>query len=198
MNRQHTGPRAGFTRTELVIVLAIIAGLFALLYPAVQNARNAKGPHGETYPSTAPNEASRVTHPTGISIVLPVNWDNLSSTDPISTTLRIAARGTPGRRLKSVIAISQCHPEPDQQTLDRCTKLRFQDSPAYEICRVERNDSFDDPARSSYDLYIQRQDGWWCVNYLVADEINVLPNSIRQYIETIAFPAPKNPQQTKG
>ena len=198
MNRQHTRPNAGFTRTEFVIVLVIVAGLIALLYPAVQSVRNPKGPHGEKYPSTAPDEANRVTHPTGFSIILPPNWDNLSSEDRTSPFLRIAARGASGRRLKSVIAIWKCDPEPDQQTLDRCKTLRFQDSPAYEICRVERKDTFDDPASSSYDLYIQRQDGWWHVNYMVADEINVLPNSIRQYVETIAFPEPKNTQRTKG
>lgn len=178
---------AGITRIELVIVSAIIAGLVAVIYPVVQATRNPRGPHGETYPSEPPNEANRITHPTGLSIILPANWDDLSDT---SRFLRIAARGTPGRRLKSDIVIGQCEPGPDESTISQCKTIQFQGSLAYEVCRVERKDSFDDPASSSYSLYVQRRGVWWHVNYLVSDEMNVLPDSVRQYIETISFPDP--------
>ena len=146
MIRQNTCRNTGFTRTEFLVILAIISGLFALLYPALQGVRNPKGPYGKKYPSDAPDEVNRVTHPTGLSIILPENWDDLSNG---GICLRIAARGAPGRRLKSVIAIMQCDPKPDPQTLARCKEIQFQNFPPYEICRVERKSSFDDPASSS-------------------------------------------------
>ena len=151
MKHEHTILTAGITRTELMIVLVILGGLFASLYPALERTQNSKGPHGETYPSAGLNEANRITHPTGLSIILPANWDDLSGRSPI---LRIAARGMPMRRQKSVISIRQSDSEPDQRTLDRCKKLQFQNSPAYEMCIVGRKKSFDDPASSSYDLYV--------------------------------------------
>ena len=66
------------------------------------------------------------------------------------------------------------------------------------MCSTERKDFLDDPATSSYDLLIQREDVWWHVNYMVADEMSVLPNSIRQYIETIEFPEPEQNKRTDG
>lgn len=195
MTRHHSGPNAGITRAEFVIVAVILCGLVAMLYPVVQRTRNPNGPHGEIYPSVAPNEANRITHQTGLSIILPENWDDLSGTSPI---LRIACRGTPLQRLSSVITISQRNPKPDQQTLARYKAIQFQGYPAYEMCSTERKDFLDDPATSSYDLLIQREDVWWHVNYMVADEMSVLPNSIRQYIETIEFPEPEQNKRTDG
>jgi len=172
----------------LVIVLTIIGGLSAILYPVIQSIRNSRGPDGDVYPTAAPNEANRVTHPTGLSIVAPVNWDQTHDMGPATQYLQIAARGTPGRRLRAVIAVWRCDPEPNQQTISHCKQLQFQGVPAYEICQVRREDTFDDPASSSYDLYVERKGVWWQVNFLVADKMALLPNSIRQYINTIQFP----------
>ena len=183
--------RHGLTKTELAIVVAIIGAMLLVLYPAIQSSRNPKGPHGETYPSSPPDEANRIVHPTGLSIVAPENWDQVSDMGRDIPFLRVAARGAPGRRLKSIIMVSQCGTDPDEAVLAACTKITFQGTEAYEACTVTREDSFDDPARSNYVLYFERNGTWWQINFLVADRMTQLPDSIRQYIETIRLPNPE-------
>lgn len=183
--------RDGFTRVELVVVLLIMGGmggLVALLYPAVMIARNPKGPHGERIPRAAPLESNRITHPTRLSIIAPENWDQVRDRGPDVPFLSIAARGTPGRRLTSVITVELIDSPPDDMKLCSFSKIVFHDHPAYEQMQVLREDTFDDPARSRYDLYLNRQGHWWNVRFLVAEEMTVLPPQIRQYIETVRFP----------
>lgn len=52
--------------------------------------------------------------------------------------------------------------------------------------------SFDDPARSDYDLFINRDDEWWLVRFEVAKEMTELPEIMREYINTIRFPPKVN------
>ncbi len=177
------------TRTELAIALVIIAGLFALLYPAVQATRNPKGPYGEIYPTDPPVEANRITQPSGLSIIAPANWDSTSYSDSSEPMLSIVARGASNRRLQSTISIRRIEP-PETQLLATFTRATFQQHVAYERVQVEREDLFDDPARSSYDLCLNRDGEWWHINLLVADNLETAPTQIMAYINTITFPAP--------
>ena len=161
-----------------------------VLYPAIQSSRNPKGPPGKVYPSSPPNEANRIVHPTGLSIVAPENWDQVTEMGPDIPFLRIAARGAPGRRLRSIIMVSQCSPDPDEAMLAARNKTAFQGATAFEACTVTREDSFDDPASSSYDLYFEQNGIWWQVSFLVADRMTELPDSIRQYVDTLQLPNP--------
>lgn len=180
--------RQAFPLLDLVAVLFICGSLVALLVPAVRNVRNAKGPLGEMIPTGSPIESNRITHATGLSIVAPVNWDQTRDMGPDAPFLQIAARGAPGRRLRSIITVSLCDPIPDKQTLESCQQVQFQGAPAYEKAKVEREDTFDDPAWSSYDLYVARNGTWWRVHFSIASKMTELPNSIRQYLETVEFP----------
>ncbi len=169
---------------EVIVVGMIVCGLFAILYPAVENMRNPNGLYGEMYPTEPPDESNRVLGRDGLSIIAPVNWD---IADNGHGGLRIAARGAPLRRLKSVIRIRELSQSPEP--LQGYREIPFQDGIGYEVCQVLREDSFDDAASSSYDLYLERDGKWWNVNFLVADSITELPDSIRQYINTIHFPS---------
>jgi hypothetical protein len=102
--------------------------------------------------------------------------------------LCVAARGAPGRRLKSIITVYVPDPPPDEHKLAPFTQIQFQQHAANEQMQVLRKDTFDDPATSSYDLYVDRDGVWWCVNFLVAEEMTVLSPNIRQYINTVVFP----------
>jgi len=77
---------------------------------------------------------------------------------------------------------------PDQRTLASFTRFTFQHYFAYEKMQIKRKATFDDPAISSYDLYVDRDGTWWHVNFFVAEEMTVLPTAIRQYINTVSFP----------
>lgn len=172
---------------EWLVVAVIIGGLFAVVYPAVQNLRDLKGPHGETIPSQPPSEVNRLAHPTGISIVAPINWDQIRDQGPDVPFLCIAARGGSGRRLKSWITIQVCS-EPDAPQIAKFRKVTFQGHPAYEAMTINREDTFDDRGLSTWQLYWRRQDKWWNVTFCIADEMTVLPDQIRAYVNTIKVP----------
>lgn len=178
-------------KAELPIVAAIICVVALVFYPAIQRTRNPKGPPGEVYPSSAPSEANRLVHPTGLSMVAPENWDQVTDAGPEVPFLRIAARGAPGRRLRSVIMVSQFSLAPGEALLSQCTETTFQGALAFEVCKIVREDTFDDEASSTYDLYFERHGKWWHVNFLVADRMTRLPQSIRQYLDTIQLPSPE-------
>lgn len=172
---------------EWTFVAAIITGLVVFIYPIVQSTRNPKGLHGKMIPTESPDESNRIVHATGLSIVAPLNWDQIRDMEPTTPFLCVASRGVPGRRLKSCITIRQCE-TPDDEVLNRFTQIKFQQHVAFEKMSVEREGTFDDPESSNYDLYVSISDQWWHINFLVADKMTVLPAEIRQYFDTIVFP----------
>ncbi|QDU42731.1 hypothetical protein Mal52_11980 [Symmachiella dynata] len=175
------------SRFEILVIVVICGGLFALLYPAVQMQRNPKGPHGSMIPQEPPDERNRVFHSSGVSIVAPLNWDKIRDYSFGFPFLSVAARGVPGARLRSFIEI-QLTDAPGEDIQNRYRPLRFQGWPAYERMQIDREDSFDDPASSSYELYVNRNDEWWLVRFIIADEMTELPPEIRRYLDTIRFP----------
>ncbi|MDB5338802.1 MAG: hypothetical protein JWN70_4421 [Planctomycetaceae bacterium] len=62
-------------RIEYALVLVIVGALAALVNSAVQSARDPRGPNGLPIPAEHPDETRRVGHSSGLSIVLPVNWE---------------------------------------------------------------------------------------------------------------------------
>ncbi|WP_417384093.1 type II secretion system protein [Gimesia sp.] len=179
--------RSGFTKWEILVVVLVIMGLSALVLPVVRRSRNPKGPHGRMIPVVAPNEQNRVAHPTGLSIIAPLNWDQSQTSVVHDPILSISPRGTPGRRVKSLLYISK-HNIPPEEELVHYSKLKFQNYPAYEKMAITREYMFDDGAQSEYDLYINRDGEWWHVNFLISDEMTALPAMMREYINTLQFP----------
>lgn len=181
---------------EWLVIIGISSVLFFVLYPAVQMARNPKGPHGKIIPTVPPEESRRVAHHTGLSIVVPINWDVVRSSLPGDLTeLRIAARGSPVARGTSIISISE-HPPPHDRVPSDCVPVVFQQYPAHERMSVLRHSSFDDPASSRYDLYVDRDGQWWRIYVLLAGAFTTLPDELREYVETIRFPEPDPEGQT--
>lgn len=169
---------------EWLVVLVVPIILALILYPAVQQARNPKGPPGQRIPTELPVEANLVRHPAGLSIIAPPNWDQMREFVPDEPALFLAARGMPGRRLTSLISIERC-PQP---ALAGLKKIDFHGDTAYEQTMIDRHHTLDDPASSHYDLYVDRGDQWWHVTFRTAGEMTELPLAIRAYIETIEFP----------
>lgn len=179
------------TGIEMLVVGVILGVLLVLVVPAVLAVRNPKGPSGEMIPSAPPDEARRVVHPTGLSIVAPVNWDQIRDRGPLTPFLCVACRGAPGVRLKSYISVEQCEHAPDNDFFQRMgfAKVQFQQQPAYELAEIRKKAvMFDDPGMSVYLLYAERNKRWWMITLLTADERTVVPKQLQQYIDTIQFP----------
>lgn len=168
---------------RLAVALMIIIALTQLL-PILRSMRNPNGPPGEVFPTSLPNENNRIYHPLGFSIVAPENWEQRPIDNLSLPYLQIYARVNYGR-LKSMITITKWDRKPDASMLEPCTHSTFQGESAWEYCRVTKKYTFDDGARSEYDLYFERDQVWWNVSFLVADTMKELPESIRRYLDTI-------------
>ena len=171
---------------EFLIVFVIIAGLIALLLPAIQASRDASlfpdGPWGELIPSEPPHESRRLIHQAGFSIIVPPNWEVFDRNPDV----QIVARHQGGLRLKSFITIM--HSIPDAEILSSWIRTSFNGHVAYEqTMHVERKDTFDESGFSSYQLYVEESGQWWLIVYGLAKECKSLPPEIAAYIKSIRF-----------
>ncbi len=174
------------------MILFIIVMLIAVLVPAVLQKRNPNGPHGKMIPVTAPREENRFTYPARPSIILPPNWEIKHGKEWAEFhSLRIWPRWGSGR-LPSYLNIWIISQPPENEDLSKFKRIKFQGFPAYERMVITGKSSFDDPARSDYDLFINRDDEWWLVRFEVAKEMTELPEIMREYINTIRFPPKVN------
>ncbi len=167
--------------TRWLICAGIISLFCVVLYEARQAVQNPNGPHGKRIPEDPPNPDNRVSHLSRVSIVAPENWEQR----PDHLCLRIFPRQGLGR-LKAGIDIYQCE-RPDDEDLVGYADVMFQGNQAYEKTQVDRYSTFDDPAYSSYNLYVEREGQWWHISYFIAQEMTVLPDAVRQYINSIRF-----------
>ena len=170
------------------IVMAIVGGL---LWFAVQGIERPDGPAGRPIPTEPPDEANRVHHRSGISIVLPPNWV-LSKLDFFDAR----PRGVPGKRSKAMLVI-MANGDRGLLNVEGLAPVSFQGQPAYEKMIVERHDTFDDPAMSRYTLQFQRDGRSYFVHYGIAEERTELPPMVRRYLETLAFETPPDVDQAK-
>lgn len=180
--------RSGFTKWELLVVILINVILIVLVYSAVEQVRDPNGPHGKMIPVSPPNEKNRFTYPARPSIILPPNWEIRHDKDDAEFHSLLIWPRCGMRRRPSFLPIGIETPPPEKEDLSKYKQVKFKGFPAYERMVITREDSFDDPARSDYVLYINRDGEWWHVSFLVSDEMTELPAMMRQYINTIRFP----------
>lgn len=178
----------GFTKWEFLVVVLINVMLIALLYPAVQQTHDPNGPPGKMIPETLPDEENRFTFPGRPSIIVPPNWEIRHDKYQAEFHSLLIWPRCGGRRRPSSLLIWKETPPPDIEDLSLFKNTKFQGFPAYERMVITREDSFDDPATSEYDLYINRDGEWWHVNFLISDEMTALPAMMREYINTLQFP----------
>lgn len=181
------------SRGEWVVIAMIAIALGFLLYPAIEE-RLRYGPAGEMIPSEPPDEAHRIVHASGLSIVAPENWE-LMHDRPQNPTLTIAARVLPsGGRLISYIEIRKLDSGDEEPDVTGFKQTQFQSYPAFErMVADERTRGASDRRYSTYDLYVDRDGEWWSIRFDIADVLTELPPEIRSYIDTVRFPLPVEP-----
>ena len=181
---------------EGLIVIAIVGGTIAILRPAIRAARDASrfpdGPYGELIPTDAPQESRRIHHATGFSIVIPPNWElyemprDWELYDQTPVVQIVARHRGGGMRFRSLIAVEQVAPTVTEIASRK--KIDFHGHVGYEkeMC-VQREYTFDDPAWSSYSLFVDVSGKWWLITFGLAKERDTLPPEIAAYIEAIRF-----------
>lgn len=179
-----TPSRKQFTPGELAAIVLIIGVLIALLLPAVAQQRHPNGPWGRMIPNEPPDEANRIAHSSGLSIIAPENWDR-AEFGPGEIFVGIHARGK--GRIRSQITIYKAEPS-NTQFLNGAREFEFQGYPACEKTVVERESSFDDPAYSSHSIYVNQNENWWSIELLIQKRLDGLPEEFRPYLKTIRFP----------
>lgn len=172
---------------EMVVIVLIITGLVAILLPAVERARNPKGPHGRMIPDAPPNELNRISDESGLSIVAPENWDRRRLPYD-GRSIAVHARGAPAARIQSTIEVMPSVP-PDDQFLKEARKLEFQGYPAYEKTGYEMT-TFE---YTTHLIYVKRGESWWQITVGIKRNLAALPEEFRPYLETIRFPENEEP-----
>src|SRR4051812_35962545 len=92
-------------RRPVLAELAVVAGICGLLscclWPIV---RDARGPTGDPIPKEPPDEANRVHHPSGLSMIVPPDWD-VAPAGPLLMAPRNPGRYA--RRSRAMIVVSR-------------------------------------------------------------------------------------------
>lgn len=141
-------------------------------------------------PVTSPREENRIFHPLGLSFIAPPNWDSnlIMRYHQDVPRLSVAPRNRLMIRYQRANFNCMQINQPEQEELSKSQQVQFQGFPAFERMVIVRKDSFDDPARSNYELYINRHGEWWNVHFLISEEMTELPAMMRKYINMIRFP----------
>jgi hypothetical protein len=174
---------------ELAIIASIWGGLALLLWPIV---RDSMGPTGEPIPSEPPDEANRIHHPAGFSMVVPPRWSTHVSPAldvfPASLMMAPMSPGRRARRSKALIVVTSLGAGPGSASgLEGYQKVNFSGLEAHEMMAVTRQWTLDDGAWSEYDLYLRHGGNWYHVTYGLAAERTTLPPMIRRYIGTLRW-----------
>lgn len=133
-------------------------------------------------PNGPPDEANRLHHPRGFSIVVPAGWVvHVTDADPyFSLSARPWSRFP--RRIPVGISVRRCGPdEPTGPSDDRPTE--FQGLPAREGQEV-RQLIHERPLQFAYRLTFRRGDSRYEISYLHPGVIRTLPDAVRDYLST--------------
>jgi hypothetical protein len=169
------------TRAEWVIVALILGVQSSCLWAAVRNAR--RGPAGNPMPEALPDEAARVRHPLGFSMVVPPGWGPYTAGSEGVGRLSMYTRIN--KRKNARIAVTCFGRETPQ--LEGLRKTRFLGHEAYEKMEVLRPWTFDDGAWSKYTLWFRRGGDWYEIEYDTSEERTTVPPVIQRYLNTLRF-----------
>lgn len=162
----------------------IITAFFGLLYSPFLSGELKWGPHGRDVPTTPPDEASRIYHPLGFSIVAPPHWNA-----KVSPELRdILIRPTKATLSRSASLHLSLHGE-TRPSGDGTTLKTFQGLPAF--LKIERREgTFDDPPWTFWAFLFNRHGKWFELTYGAPIDDESLPVIVQMYLETARFDAP--------
>ena len=173
-------------RTQVLLaLLSSIAGGAIGSYPFLTS-KNLGKPLGRNVPVEPPNEANRVSHRLGFSLVYPPNWEILVTEDQPDPSINgpPSINGFPRTLIPSRISgiyVARLGKQRPDVSADRRTE--FQGEPAYEHVSG-RPGNWDDPPQFNYAIAFQRNGTWYRLLYGIGQERDTLPATVKPYFET--------------
>lgn len=133
-------------------------------------------------PVEAPSEERRVYNDAGFSIIAPPNWTEWINGEP--PMIQLTPKQVIAARSKAGMGIALLIDEPSD--LAQCDDTEFLGQPAHQ--KVERRRStFDDPALTTWTIYVQHDENWFAVSYFIAEAHDEIPDMARRYLESVEF-----------
>jgi hypothetical protein len=186
--------------TEIAVVLIIIlwcGGFFGFLLRPFWTSDVRPWEEGRDVPSEEPQEANRVIHPHGFSIVIPKNWEVLVWA-PDNGTLASSIASFPKcripRRSSASLGVVQGTAEPPPDLTGYGTTT-FQGNPAFRRVFTREGVFLDDPPQFVCVLWFQRDKNWYRILYRVCEERENLPPIVQRYFETFRIEPPADRDQ---
>jgi hypothetical protein len=164
---------------QAVVCIAILVPVWAFLFFPIVTSENFGKPLGRAVPTEPPDEANRVHHPQGFSLVFPPNWEIRAEDSPI---IHGYPRSLIPSRASTVIAASKSgRVEPPDMTDFHPTS--FQGQLAYERMSY-RPGTWDDPPQFTYIMFFVRDACRYELVYSRGADPPLLPEMIRRYFAT--------------
>jgi ABC-type cobalt transport system substrate-binding protein len=193
-----------FTWIELIVCIVIIVVLTVLLFPAIKAARMGGG---DTKLRKKTDEANRIYHPNGMSIIRPDDWVQKIYDSPNRQVLMFWAGAL--RHTCRISVISEDIKETSEETSDdnsipiqiknMCSmgrssnfeKILFQNEPAFEFVeQTHRSGGLEDPSYVEGGICFFRGKKCYLLQYqfyFFSKEIKV-PENLRLYLESFRPP----------
>jgi len=173
---------------ELIVVLVIVAPIVGLVWWPILTSDTKPWEAGRPLPVALPSEDRRVYSELGFSIIAPPKWIEWMSSEP--SMIQLTPRQVIAARSKAGMGIALLSEEPSD--LGQCDDTEFLGHPAH--LKVERRHStFDDPALTTWTIYVQQGEDWFAVSYCIANAHDEMPEMAKRYLETVRFGGRKTP-----
>ena len=169
---------------ECLIGLIIPCPLWLLLWWPIWTSPNYGKPLGRDIPTEPPDEANRVVHPQGFSIILPPNWEStiLSASSPDAGGILAHPRQLFPTRSAGIVLIN--YGKRSLTDLSDAQPVRFQGKPAFERVSYRPGVFLDSPPLFHYSLTFQRAGAWYGLMYSLARDRREIRQVIQQYFNT--------------
>jgi hypothetical protein len=182
--REKGKPRRRWLR-ECLIALVVSCPFWLLLWWPIGTSPNSGAPLGRGIPAEPPDEANRVVHPQGFSIILPPNWEStilgVSSSDA-GEIVAFPRQLVPTRSGAGIVLSNYGKRSPTD--LSDAQPVRFQGKPAFERVSTRPGVFLDSPPLFRYSLAFQRAGAWYELMDSLARDQRAIPQVIQQYFNT--------------
>ena len=170
---------------EVLIGLVVACPFWWFLWWPILTSPNFGKPLGRQIPTEPLDEANRVVHPQGFSIILPPGWESRTlGTPPWDAGVILAhpRQLFPGRSGAGIALMS--YGKRELIDLSESRPAWFQGKPAFERISTRPGVFLDSPPQFHYSLAFQRAGAWYELTYSLASDRTAIPQIIQQYFNT--------------